>query len=112
MVAERALAAEEVAFGHSLAKCPACPQNMQRFFSWRRFRSSEVSLPSFPSLELKGFARGAAEAEGGVLLGARVLEELLRSLRRVFSDVLREPEALAEVLAEVVEGFGCAADGL
>ena len=51
-----ALEAEEVFFGHSLALCPVPPQNMQRLLANRRAHSSEVSLPSFPSLlERSGF---------------------------------------------------------
>ena len=51
-----ALEAEEVFFGHLLALCPVPPQNMQRLLANRQVCSSEVSLPSFPSLlERSGF---------------------------------------------------------
>ena len=45
-----ALEAEEVFFRHSLALCPAPPQNMQRLLANRREHSLGVSFPSFPSL--------------------------------------------------------------
>ena len=45
----RALAAREVDLGHSFARCPMAPQNMQSPLSNLRFRSSGVSLPSLPS---------------------------------------------------------------
>ena len=45
----RALAAREVDLGHSFARCPAAPQNMQSPLSNLRFRSSGMSLPSLPS---------------------------------------------------------------
>ena len=50
-----ALGVEEF-FGHSLALCPAPPQNVQRLLANQRACSSEVSLLSFPSLlERSGF---------------------------------------------------------
>ena len=45
----RALAAREVDLGHSFARCPAAPQNMQSPLSNLRFHSSGVSLPSLLS---------------------------------------------------------------
>ena len=45
----RALAAREVDLGHSFARCPVAPQNMQSPLSNLRFHSSGVSLPSLPS---------------------------------------------------------------
>ena len=44
------LAAFELDFGHSLATCPACPQNMHSLFVKRHVLSSVVSFPSFPNL--------------------------------------------------------------
>lgn len=49
-LAARALAAEEVDFLQSFATWPAPPQNRHRLLSKRRFLSSGVSFPSFPSL--------------------------------------------------------------
>ena len=45
----RVLAACEVDLGHSFARCPTAPQNMQSSLSNLRFRSSGVSLLSLPS---------------------------------------------------------------
>ena len=45
-----ALEAEEVFFEHLLTLCPVPLQNMQRLLANWQVRSSEVSLPSFPSL--------------------------------------------------------------
>ena len=45
----QALAACEVDFRHSFARCPAALQNMQSPFLNLRFRSSGVSLPSLLS---------------------------------------------------------------
>ena len=45
-----ALAAREPDLGQSLALWPVAPQNMHRFISNLHLRSSEVSLPSLPSL--------------------------------------------------------------
>ena len=50
IVAERAFDAEEVDLGHSLAMWPVLPQKRHRLLSSRRFLSSGVSFPSFPSL--------------------------------------------------------------
>ena len=51
-----ALEVEDVFFRHSLALCPAPPQNMQRLLANWQACSLEVSLPSFPSLlERSGF---------------------------------------------------------
>ena len=83
-----ALEAEEVFFGHSLALCPVPPQNMQRLLANRRARSSEVSLPSFPSLlERSGFLFCPEEPDEsglGLLLDeeADLLSEVLRSTVR------------------------------
>jgi len=49
-VAALALAAREPDLGQSLALWPVAPQNMHRFMSNLRLRSSEVSLPSLLSL--------------------------------------------------------------
>jgi len=49
-VAALALAAREPDLGQSLALWPVAPQNMHRFISNLRLRSSEVSLLSLPSL--------------------------------------------------------------
>jgi len=49
-VAALALAAQEPDLGQSLALWPVAPQNMHRFILNLRLRSSEVSLPSLPSL--------------------------------------------------------------
>jgi len=49
-VAALALAAREPDLGQSLALWPVAPQNMHRFMSNLRLHSSEVSLPSLPSL--------------------------------------------------------------
>ena len=45
----QALAAHKVNLGHSFARCPTAPQNMQSPLSNLRFRSSGVSLPSLLS---------------------------------------------------------------
>ena len=50
VVTDLALAAQEPDFGHSLALWPLLPQNIHKFCSNLRLRSSEVSLPSLPSL--------------------------------------------------------------
>ena len=50
VVADLALAAQEPDFGHSLALWPLPPQNIHKFCSNLRLRSSEVSLPSLLSL--------------------------------------------------------------
>ena len=71
-----ALEAEEVIFGHSLTLCPAPPQNMQRLLVNRQARSSEVSLPSFPSLlERSGFLFCPEEPDES-LLGLLLDEEV------------------------------------
>jgi len=49
-VAALALAAREPDLGQSLALWPVAPQNMHRFMLNLRLRSSEVSLPTLPSL--------------------------------------------------------------
>ena len=51
MVAERPLAAEDIALEQSFATHPPLPQKRHRFWSKRRWRSCWVSLPSFPSFE-------------------------------------------------------------
>ena len=43
------MAAHEVDLGHSFARCPAAPQNMQSPLSNLCFCLSGVSLPSLPS---------------------------------------------------------------
>ena len=43
------MAAHEVDLGHSFARCPVAPQNMQSPLLNLHFRSSGVSLPSLPS---------------------------------------------------------------
>ena len=50
-VAERPLAAEDVAFEQSFATCLPLPQKRHRFWSKWHWRSCWVSLPSFPSFE-------------------------------------------------------------
>ena len=50
VVADLALAAREPDFGHSLALWPLPPQNIHKFCSNLHLCSSEVSLPSLPSL--------------------------------------------------------------
>ena len=57
VLAAQAFALEvEVFFWHSLTLCPVPLQNMQRLLVNRQVHSSEVSLPSFPSLlERLGF---------------------------------------------------------
>ena len=50
VVADLALAAREPDFGHSLALWLLPPQNIHKFCSNLRLRSSEVSLPSLLSL--------------------------------------------------------------
>jgi hypothetical protein len=65
----RALAAEDPDFGHSLAICPMPPQNIQRLLSKRRFLSSWVSFPSFPSFSVIDLNAGfGVLLEGPVLL--------------------------------------------
>jgi len=49
-VAALALAAQEPDLGQSLAFWPVAPQNIHRFMLNLRLHSSEVSLPSLPSL--------------------------------------------------------------
>src|ERR1700746_2992050 len=46
-----ALATRAAEWGQSLATCLDWPQNMQRLFSKRRWRSSLVSFPSLPSFD-------------------------------------------------------------
>ena len=68
VVADLALAAQEPDFGHSLALWPLLPQNIHKFCSNLCLRSSEVSLPSLPSLsETSGVFPG--------FLGARFDED-------------------------------------
>ena len=43
------MAAREVDLGHSFARCPVAPQNMQSPLLNLHFRSSGVGLPSLPS---------------------------------------------------------------
>ena len=49
--------------GQSQAICPVPPQNRQSLLSIRRWRSSAVSLPSFPSLPCSSGLRDAGTAE-------------------------------------------------
>ena len=59
VVADLALAAQEPDFGHSLALWLLPPQNIHKFCLNLPLRSSEVSLPSLPSLsEISGVFPG------------------------------------------------------
>ena len=50
-VAQRPLAAEDVALEQSFTTCPPLPQKRHRFWSKRRWHSCWVSLLSFPNFE-------------------------------------------------------------
>ena len=96
VVADLALAAREPDFGHSLALWPLPPQNIHKFCSNLRLHSSEVSLPSLPSLsESSGVFPG--------FLGARFDEDKgwaeLPKDNFLFSDL---PEDLLVVLVLVL----------
>jgi hypothetical protein len=64
-MAARPLAAQEVDLEQSRAVCPGPLQNRQSFLSRRLWRSSEVSLPSLPNLEVRSGALGAEEEDEG-----------------------------------------------
>ena len=67
MVAERPLEALEVDFRQSFPMWPPAPQNMQSLLLKWRFHSSEVSLPSLPSFDVRS-GLGVEEVEVEVLL--------------------------------------------
>ena len=103
VVADLALAAQEPDFGHSLALWPLPPQNIHKFCSNLRLRSSEVSLLSLPSLSessgvFPGFLGAGFDEDKG---WAELPEDDL-----LFSNLPKDlPEVLVLVLVLVVVLF-------
>ena len=93
-----------VDFGQSLAMCPARPQNIQSLLSKRFFRSTAVSLPSFPNLVVRsGFPLELPE-----VLAAFPLDSLVSLGAAVKEEAEAEVDGLSEVDLEVeglVDGF-------
>ena len=92
MVAEQPLEALEVDFGQSFAMWPPALQNMQSLLSKRHFRSSEVSLLSLPSFNVRS--------------GLGVEEEGVEVFPLTSGEALEPPEFVEDVVGVCTEQGG------
>ena len=97
VVAERLLEVLEVDFGQSFAMWPLALQNMQSLLSMQRFHSSEVSLLSLPSFNMRS--------------GLGVEEVVVEVFPLTSGEALEPPEFMEDVAGVLLDLKGGAPEG-